>query len=1442
LAKLPYYKFRHAWRKARQRDWIEVCIYKVIQKYPPQPSFPRSSGTALVLVLTALALIGFMALAILTFIRSEDRASRVVADFSALQTLQGVPEKMVISQIRRATTDLGRYGGSTWTSQPGMIRVFGTEMNGNGVDRAPVEQEFFKLYSSDRMSQTGAYDPTLDVPSTDATWRDQPGLWTNINQPMAVTPVRQPGGAAGPPQARLVYPIFHPGTAQVAVPGFEVVQQGGQQNQNAQVADPSMPVRWIYVLADGQLAPAQARGDGVVTVAGASRTNSIVGRVAFWTDDESCKLNVNVASEAAPWTRPVTTSREDLNQARTIPTKGEYYRDAAHPASISLSPVLQRFGRLQGATPNVEPAVREPRDRVGGEGRDWFENSVRPIHDMLPQTPYWLASAQWGGFGGSNITTSEVALKRQRWFTSSDEMFFAPSPGAGQIRPKNVPGSLAGSTGLAAFSQLDLEWARFFLTTRSRAPETNPFGGPKISLWPVQAAASERHELDRKMVLATSLPAATTNTRNEYYFQRVQSWVAVTNPGSSQSALEDMNLPRNQTLMSYLESMTERIMPGAGGSFAEKYGLASRNQLLVSMFDFLRWGVNPISPYDQQLRDPYQVNYSAVAPSIGMSNPDGIGSFSAVPSQKQVLAGEGGALREDVTQPPIWVVKGLGRFPTIGEVSLVLVAVAVEKTGTAPKNSDGEPDWADRTLSVQAFVVVEPYLVSAGSTPVNADYRLRIRGLDTLAITGPGGSASLGFQPDVVTRLSCSAGRAGLTGDHAAYSSMASQFITNIGAPRTWAVPLTDEDTQFGLAGAVVDISGIVTATSSVGQVLGVSQATLTVGIYDTPSAMLTDSGALVQQMEVPFPAVPVPPGIPVPLLKLTDLAKTLDAAGDPLTDVERFNNRFTPVLAGGVNRIPFLHRGDVVVSIEATVQPSQGGAGDMRLLAASPEVPPRDSAGALLANGMMAPFRLVPTAPAASAPVGAGIDWAFQNHTLRDGAYMMEGQPGMKGTDDPIPTALTAGGLIGRSAPGTPPIVTPLLYDPRAAPAAPIGTDVRNFDNRPGDFDNGPGILEDGPYINIPEFTNGVNEAGTLSGASAGLFQRGGVFYEDSGVTFSPWRQMGSAIGFGSLPSGIYGVGGVGGAVAAGTDLQPRPWQTLLFCANPPSRTTPPPALGAYDPSPTGTAKDHFGFREPRDHWWLEYFWMPAVEPGGLVDGYATEGKVNMNFQILPFKQIRRSTAMHGALNGVRMTAIPSKSVSALTAGNNHYKRPEGSEADFLYAVNAAATLEQFQQRFDQNRVFVSPSEICDLMLVPEALPGRQYDNNRALPTSAAQVIDWWEGAVAADPNDGMEATGDNTREAPYGQLYPKLCTRSNIFKVHYRVQALQKASSTDPKLWVDGKDRIAGEYRGEAIIERYIDPNRVNFVDFATNPNTPLTLDDYCDYRVIGRKQFAP
>jgi hypothetical protein len=63
-----------------------------------------------------------------------------------------------------------------------------------------------------------------------------------------------------------------------------------------------MPVKWLYVLQNGQvIVPNGSNSSGTVTFDSAgvqpSGTNRIVGRIAFWTDDETCKVNINTASE-----------------------------------------------------------------------------------------------------------------------------------------------------------------------------------------------------------------------------------------------------------------------------------------------------------------------------------------------------------------------------------------------------------------------------------------------------------------------------------------------------------------------------------------------------------------------------------------------------------------------------------------------------------------------------------------------------------------------------------------------------------------------------------------------------------------------------------------------------------------------------------------------------------------------------------------------------------------------------------------------------------------------------------------------------------------------------------------------------------------------------------------------------------------------------------------
>lgn len=104
---------------------------------------------------------------------------------------------------------------------------------------------------------------------------------------------------------------------------------------------------------------------------------------------------------------------------------------------------------------------------------------------------------------------------------------------------------------------------------------------------------------------------------------------------------------------------------------------------------------------------------------------------------------------------------------------------------------------------------------------------------------------------------------------------------------------------------------------------------------------------------------------------------------------------------------------------------------------------------------------------------------------------------------------------------------------------------------------------------------------------------------------------------------------------------------------------------------------------------------------------------------------------------------------------------------------------------------------------------------------------------------------TGDNTKERPYTNLYPRLTVRSNVFKVHLVAQSIVKVKGTDPTTFDSRRDKIGGEYRGSAIIERAIAPDDEDLPDYAVQlqrGNTPESLDQYYTYRILNEKRFAP
>jgi hypothetical protein len=185
----------------------------------------------------------------------------------------------------------------------------------------------------------------------------------------------------------------------------------------------------------------------------------------------------------------------------------------------------------------------------------------------------------------------------------------------------------------------------------------------------------------------------------------------------------------------------------------------------------------------------------------------------------------------------------------------------------------------------------------------------------------------------------------------------------------------------------------------------------------------------------------------------------------------------------------------------------------------------------------------------------------------------------------------------------------------------------ARRIDGRLGDWDNGIGNLEDGCYINKPDDTNASFEARAgwdwwvTNGAYGGYYSRGSFNIDQNSVNHAPNRQIASAMSMGSLPTGVKSV---------------QPWQTLLFCPNPIGRAT------ASTARPT--TNDHFGFAsngKPHDHLLADFFWMPSVEPYSISEPFSTAGKVNMNYDIMPFRYIKRRTALVSLLQSTVVAAM---------------------------------------------------------------------------------------------------------------------------------------------------------------------------------------------------------
>ncbi len=1223
----------------------------------------KDGGFALVVVLAAVLMISLLVVGLLIMAENETKSAARYMDAADARLAADSVIQIVQGQIRKATTSgIGNDGKGTqaWASQPGALRVF--DDSGDLVN-------IFKLYSSGRMvlgTAAELFDGS-DIPSG---WESQPDAFVDLNAPVSrngewIYPIASP-------EALLPSPNATPVGNQVVGFTSTLSNTGGAGGPDTRLA---MPVRWMYVQKDGSMSTDPSVGDPVL-------------RIAFWTDDESSKININTASatDAASYADipRANFKNERDSMAWMQPAQNEFNRYPGHPATVSLSTVFP-----SAAIKDLIEAT--PRYAWGGS-----ENATKPLNTAR------------------NPIAGGADAKRDRLYASPDEFLYGSNR----------------SSQLGLNSSV-LDARRFFLTASSRSSDLNLYGMPRVTIWPLSLQNDTQHRTPYDNLIAYCSTIGSAAYAKAYYFIR-------SNPLSQ---TDDWALPamsRNREIFSYLRDLTAAQIPGFGGSFLTKYdsdagGVSGeRDQILTEIFDYIRC-VN--------LNDTYQgqpANF--VTYTTKMDNPNG---FAEAAATYTTYRGPGFVLPIEISD---YGTRGAGRVPVLSEIGIWLIQTH-NADHLRPNPPQVQPALIFETFSpMQGFMPWAPYNFSIKVRNITAPRLVDLDGIERplfaddqtrAVLTGPSASFNNGqavggidgWAWNIATQPQVSSGSPYTTGN---------PFITT----KDKAIPLA----SGALTVAANDADRLALNNLAVNQVIlqndngklyryigggeanSESWVTPTIAITEgefeislmcdpNPSGHNQKTGSAYQTYRIRIPPMPLP--VPVSL----DWEDQSTAAFTALA-------KHGWLMRGSTD--PKFLDGDVVRGIPALN-------GDFRTIAYLENVP--------------------------------SSFFAFTQPELPVNFYSNVLGPvhGFRGRVNHSYLGSTNGGYVnvtyGTETPPADPL-QPGSWHPKISDRI---TDLRSR-GWEGDFDNGVANLVDGPYLN-------KSDEGSLQKPGSNnepYFWRS--WWLGNGL-FSPLRQVPSAVVFGSLPT----------SVKRGLD---RPWRTLNFCPN--------PLAGA----------SHFGMQDPPDYLLLDLFTMPVVEPYAISEPFSTAGRLNMNYQIVPFTYVARKTPMHAALAAQKVIAIAD-------ADAQNYKSSTQSgvgvaSKKIRYAVDIPETLKQFDHRFDNEKdIFRSASEICSLFLVPEG-------------STAEGVESWW---------DGYKPTGNNSRERPYATLYPLLTTKSNVFTTHMRVQAIKRTPA--------GKIQVNGEYRGSVTFERFLDPNDPQFTDGSVDPDN-VSLEPYFRFRTLSAKQF--
>lgn len=638
-------------------------------------------GAAILLVLGALVFISILAVAFIGSINRELSASKSYASGASARLHADAAVNIVIGQLQAGTTV--DDATQTWVSQPGLIRRYNNE--------GKLEQAL-KLYSSGKMIEGSTFSPlasggapsdvpswTASTPSAQLPWNLNPGVYTDLNSPVVA-------------DNKVKYPILNPGglAAATRIQGFDLASGYGLPDSNdangngntSEIGQIPMPVRWLYILNDGRLAAAEADASAEKTVklsladgSAVSADNPPVARIAFWTDDDTCRLNINTASEGNYWTLPVAAAADGSLSTNQL-TANEYQRYPGHPATTSLSPVLDF---LTSDATDLRNFIFALSPRIAGRGSQSGSRNILTARAVTPDNDRLYASVDDLLFlpnvntsTGARYTTSTANIQSVKSAELDWKYTGADTSNVG------TPYSFSSSF---AIDPDRLELIRFFLTANSRAPEVNLFGKPRVSLWPVDTRSTHQSIYDRLLAFCGTLNG------KAYFFQRQ-------NPASQTEDYD--SIPRNQELLSYLDRLTSAGIPGLGGNFSDKYAANDRQQLLTSIFDWIR-----------TVNLAYRDKNGAVQPYAWQANPAPLSTERppGLPGSGQVL--------------PIKIngTRGFGRFPTLSKAALAIVR---------EEEVAGSPAPSETTVKYRAVFLMETYVPVLGYAGYVPDYQIDV--------------------------------------------------------------------------------------------------------------------------------------------------------------------------------------------------------------------------------------------------------------------------------------------------------------------------------------------------------------------------------------------------------------------------------------------------------------------------------------------------------------------------------------------------------------------------------------------------------------------------------------------------------------------------------------------------------------------------------------------